>query len=182
MEPKKSQGPSRVAVAGSAVVVCAVLIGASYWLRDDSPQATGEPSPLAASKLQTLYDRCDGGPTEDVVDGRTRTRCETRAHPAFMMEVIGDGDEIESAKMLVPLRGSMNQLLDRMLVGLEMFGLVAGVRADRFLPKEYMDAIGTSKTSLVFEERVYTTQPVANVGLVFSVTPPGAEAEPAPPN
>lgn len=179
MEPKKSQGPSRAAVAGSAVVVCAVLIGAAYWLRDVSPQATGEPSPLAASNLQTLYARCEGGLTQDVVDGRTRTRCETKAHPAFMMEVIGDGDQIESAKMLVPLQGTMNQLLDRMLVGLEMFGLVAGVRADLFLPKEYMDAIGTSKTSLVYQERVYTTQPVTNVGLVFSVTPVVADAEPA---
>jgi len=162
------------------VVVCAVLIGASFWLRDNSPQATGEPSSLATSKLQTLYDRCEDGFSQDVVDGRTRTRCQTQVHPAFMMEVMGEGDEIESAKMLVPLRGSMNQLLDRMLVGLEMFGLMAGVRADRFLPKEYMDAIGTSETSLVFEERVYTTRPVANVGLVFSVTPPGAEPEPEP--
>lgn len=175
MEPKKSQGPSRAAVAASAVVICAVLVGASIWLRDDSPQATGEPPPLAASKLQALYDRCEDGFSQDVVDGRTRTRCQTKAHPAFMMEVYGDGDEIESAKMLVPLRGSMNQLLDRMLAGLEMFSLVAGVRADRFLPKEYMDAIGTSETSLVFEERVYTTKPVANVGLVFLVTPPDAE-------
>jgi hypothetical protein len=182
VEPKKSQGPSRAAIAGSAVVVCAVLIGASIWLRDDSPQATVEPSPLAASKLQALYDRCQDGFSQDVVDGRTRTRCQTKVHPAFMMEVIGEGDEIESAKMLVPLRGSMNQLLDRMLVGLEMFSLMAGVRADRFLPKEYMDAIGTSNTSLVFEDRVYTTQPVANVGLVFSVTPPGAEPEPEPAN
>lgn len=179
MEPKKSQGPSRATVAGSAVVICAVLIGASFWLRDDSPQATVEPSPLAASKLQTLYDRCEDGFSQDVVDGRTRTHCQTKAHPAFMMEVIGEGDQIESAKMLVPLRGSMNQLLDRMLVGLEMFGLVAGVRADRFLPKEYTDAIGTSTTSLVFQERVYTTQPVPNLGLMFSVTPVGADAEPA---
>jgi len=92
-----------------------------------------------------------------------------------MIEVIGEGEEIESANMLVPMRGTMNQLLDRMLLGLEMFGVVAGLQADAFLPKEYLDAIGTSKTSLVFQGRVYTTQPIANVGLMFSVTPVEAD-------
>ena len=79
-------------------------------------------------------------------------------------------DQIERASMLVPLKGTMNQLLDRMLVGLEMFGLVAGVSADRFLPKPYTDAIGTSETHLVYQGRVYRTQPVANLGLMFLVT------------
>jgi len=95
-----------------------------------------------------------------------------------MMDVIGDGEDIERANMLVPLSGTMNQLLDRMLLGLEMFGLVAGVDADVFLPKEYMESIGTSETSLVYQGRLYITQPLANVGLMFSVTPAAAQPEP----
>ena len=95
-----------------------------------------------------------------------------------MMEVIGEGDDIERANMLVPLGGTMNQLLDRMLLGLEMFGLVAGVGADVFLPKEYMESIGTSETSLVYQGRLYITQPLAGVGLMFSVTPAAAQPEP----
>jgi len=96
-----------------------------------------------------------------------------------MLEVIEDGDQIERASMLVPLRGTMNQLLDRMLVGLDMFGLVAGVRADVFLPKEYMDSIGTVETNLVYQGRVYRTQPIANVGLMFSVTPEDDDSAPS---
>lgn len=175
MEQKKSQGPSLAAVAASAVLLCAVLVGAAYWLGDDGEPTPAEPSPLAASTFHTLYERCEGGPVQDVADGRARIRCSCRKHPAFMMEVRGEGEAIERANMLVPLRGTMNQLLDRMLVGLEMFGLVAGVSAERFLPKEYMDSIGTSPTSLVYQGRVYRTKPVANVGLVFSVTLEGAE-------
>ena len=95
-----------------------------------------------------------------------------------MMEVIGEGDDIERANMLVPLGGTMNQLLDRMLLGLEMFGLVAGVGADVFLPKEYMESIGTSETSFVYQGRLYITQPLAEVGLMFSVTPAAAQPEP----
>lgn len=175
-ERKKSQGPSRLVLAASAVGLCVVLVGAAYWFRDDGKPTAGGQSPLAASKLHTLYERCEGGPSQDVIEGRARTRCDTKTHPAFMMEVLGDGEEIESAKMLVPMGGTMNQLLDRMLVGLEMFGLVAGVRADQFLPKEYMDSIGTSETSLVYQGRVYSTAPVATVGLIFAVTPEGADS------
>jgi len=94
-----------------------------------------------------------------------------------MMEVVGEGDEIERANMLVPLSGTMNQLLDRMLLGLEMFGLVAGVGADAFLPKEYMDSIGTRETRLVYQGRLYITQPLAEVGLMFSVTPAADQPE-----
>ncbi len=171
-ERKKSQGPSHAVVGASAVVFCAVLVGAAYWLGVDAGPAAG-PSTLATSRLHTLYERCEEGPSRDVVDGGARTRCTSKTHPAFMLEVIEDADGIESASMLVPLTGTMNQLLDRMLVGLEMFGLVAGVSADLFLPKEYMDAIGTAETRLVYQGRVYRTQPVANVGLMFSVTPDG---------
>jgi len=96
-----------------------------------------------------------------------------------MLEVVEDGDQIERASMLVPLGGTMNQLLDRMLVGLEMFGLVAGVRADLFLPKEYMDAIGTSETRLVYQGRLYITQPIANLGLMFSVTSEDDDSAPS---
>ena len=165
----KSQGPSHLVVGASALVLCAVLVGAAYWLRVEPKPAAAVPSTLAASKLQPLYERCDEGPTRDLVDGRPVTRCTCKTHPAFMMEVIEEGGEIERASMLVPLRGTMNQLLDRMLVGLEMFGLVAGVSADRFLPKGYTDAIGTSETHMVYQGRVYQTRPVPSLGLVFLV-------------
>ncbi len=175
-ERKTSQGPSHATVAASALLVFAVLIGAAYWLGTEGEPTTAEPSALATSTLRALYERCEGGPSHDFFDGRSRARCNSRTHPAFMMEVIGDGEEIERANMLVPLGGTMSQVLDRMLVGLEMFGMVAGVRADLFLPKQYMDAIGTSKTSLVYQGRVYRTEPIPNVGLMFSVTQEGAEA------
>ncbi len=175
-ERKKLQGPSHAVVGASALVFCAVLVGAAYWLRVDAGPAAVGTSTLATSKLHTFYERCEGGSSHDVVDGRPRTRCSSNAHPAFMMEVIGEGDEIERANMLVPLSGTMNQLLDRMLLGLEMFGLVAGVNADVFLPKEYMESIGTSETRLVYQGRLYITQPLTNVGLMFSVTPEGDDA------
>ncbi len=179
MERKKSQGPSHAVVGASALVFCAVLVGAAYWFRvDPGPAAVGTAT-LATSKLHSFYERCEGGPSHEVVDGRLRTHCANKEHPAFMLEVIEDGDQFERANMLVPLRGTMNQLLDRMLVGLEMFGLVAGVRADLFLPKEYMDSIGTTETILVYQGRVYRTQPVANLGLVFSVAPEGDESAPS---
>ena len=180
MEAKKSQGPSVAAIAGSAVLLCAVLVGAALWLRDDGKPATADRGPIAASTLQPIYDRCESDLSQDVVDGRTRTRCDRKSHPAFMLEVLGTGDEIETAKMLVPLGGNMNELLDRMLVGLEMFGLVAGVPVDQFMPKEHTDAIGTSRTSLVYQGRVYTTDRIASVGLMFAVTP--EESKPAPAN
>jgi len=174
-ELKKSQGPSHAVVAASAALLCAVLLGAAYWLGDDGETTTAEPSPLAASTLQTFYDRCEDGPSRELVDGRTRIRCETTVHPAFLMEVMSDGEKIESAKMLVLMDGSTNERLDRILAGLEMFGLMAGVSAEEFLPKEYMDAIGTSKTSLAYQGRLYSTQPILNVGLMLAVTPERAE-------
>ena len=178
MEPKKSQRPGLATLAGGAVLVCVLLIGAAYFLRDDNTRATGEHSSPAASTLHEILARCEEEPTEDTIDGRTRTRCATKVHPAFMIDVISEGDDLVSAKMLTPMRGTMNQLLDRMLLGLEMFGAVAGAQADAFLPKEYLDAIGTSKTSLVFQGRAYTTEPIANVGLIFAVTPADADSAP----
>jgi len=177
-ERKKSQGPSHAVVGASALIFCAVLVAAAYWLRVDAGPAAVGTSTLATSKFHTFYERCEGGPSHDVVDGRPQTRCASKVHPAFMLEVIEEGDQIERATMLVPLGGTMNQLLDRMLVGLEMFGLVAGVPADVFLPKEYMDSIGTAETNLVYQGRVYRTQPVANVGLIFLVTPEDDDAAP----
>jgi hypothetical protein len=77
---------------------------------------------------------------------------------------------------MVPMSGTMNKVLERMLVGLEMFGLVAGVQPDVFLPKDYLDAIGTSETRFVYQGRLYMTQPIANVGLIFSVMPEPADS------
>jgi len=175
MQPKKTQGPSRVTVAASAVVVCAVLVGAAYFFRDDSQQPA---SPITASSLAAILARCEEGPTQDLVDGRARVRCAADTHPAFLIEAIGSGEEIDSAKMLVPMRGSTNEILDRILLGLEMFGAIAGTRADAFLSKEYLDAIGISKTSVVFEGRMYSTGPIPEVGLIFAVTPPDEESAP----
>jgi hypothetical protein len=180
MELKKSQGPSLATVAGSAALLCVLLVAVSYFFRDDGQGATGGQSPPtapAASTLQPLLDRCEEGSTEDAGEGRTRTRCAAKKHPAFMMEAIDEGGEIETASLMVPMGGTMNKVLDRTLVGLEMFGLVAGVQPEVFLPKDYLDAIGTSETSFVYQGRLYMTQPVANVGLVFAVMPePAASA------
>jgi len=169
MQPKKSQGPSRATIAGSAVLVCAVLVGAAYFLRDDRQQ---QPSPVIAPWLDAIVARCEEGPTHDIIDGRVRTRCATETHPAFLIEVIGSGDETDSAKMLVPMRGSTNDILDRILFGLDMFGAIAGARPETFLSKEYLDAVGLSKTGVVFQGRLYSTGPIPEVGLILAVTPP----------
>jgi hypothetical protein len=174
MQPKKSQGPSRTTVAGSAVVVCAVLLSAAYFLREDSQ---AQAWPVTAPWLDAILARCEEGPTHDLVDGRVRTRCSAETHPAYLIEVIGSGDEIDSAKMLVPMRGSTNDILDRILFGLEMFGAIAGAKPESFLSKEYLDAIGLSNTGEVFEGRLYSTGPIPEVGLIFAVTPPDEESE-----
>jgi len=185
---KESQGPSRAIVAGSAALLCVLLVGVSYFLRDDSQGAPAEQSSPsasgalahgapAASTLKPLLERCEEGFNEDAGGGRTRTRCTSKRHPAFMMELLGAGDEIERASMLVPMRGTMSQLLERTQLGLELFGLVAGAQADVFLPRDYLDALGTSETSFVFEGRVYITQPIENVGVLFVVTPEAADSE-----
>ena len=73
--------------------------------------------------------------------------------------------------LLVPMSGTTSHLSERMQVGLQLFSLVAGRQADAFLPKDYLDAMGSSETSFVFEERVYITQPIEKVGLIFVVMP-----------
>ena len=93
-----------------------------------------------------------------------------------MIEVVGKGDDVYSAGMMVPMRGSVTELPDRIQLGLEMFGLVAGVQAEVFLPRDYIDAIGTREISFPFEGRSYVTQPVANVGLLFVVRPGAGDA------
>ena len=187
MEPKKSQGPSRAVVAGSAAFFCVLLVGAAFFSRDVSPDAVGEQATPAASEtsgfvvtgapapstLKPILDRCEEGFSEDAGDGRTRTRCTAKKHPAFMMELISEGDEVERASMLVPLRGTMSEVLERQQAGLDLFGLVAGAEADVFLPREFLDAMGTSETRFVFQGRMYVTQPIPKVGLIFLVVPEG---------
>jgi hypothetical protein len=176
MESKKSQGRALATVAGSVVLLCAVLFGAAYVIENDAPPQPDEKAPLATSSLRALFARCDEKPVEESVDGRVQTRCTSRKHPAFMIAVTEEGEQVHSASMLVPMRGTTSQLLERRLLGLEMFEAVAGARADAFLPKEYVDAIGTRETRFAFEGRVYVTQPVASVGLIFLVTPGDSEA------
>lgn len=171
MKRKKSQGPSLAAVAGSAVLLCAVLVGSAYWLRDETPSGPVEPRLPAASTLQSIIERCEGEVERAPFGEGTRTRCTRKSHPAFMVEIVDQEGEFQHATMMVPMQGNMNRLLDRMLVGVELFGAVAGVPADRFLPKSYTEAIGTRETELVYEGRAYRTKPMANVGLIFSVTP-----------
>ena len=184
MDSKKSQRPGLATVAGSAVLLCALLAGVAYFLRDrgagdvvdDGDQAptsaTWTPADaVAVATLNTLVARCEEGSNEDAGSGRTKTRCTARSHPAFMLEVIGKGDEVERASLMVPMKGDMNKLLDRILLGVEFFSMVAGTQADAFLSKEYLDAIGTAPTKTSFQGRVYMTKPVANVGLIFGVMP-----------
>ena len=177
MEPKKSQGPGLAKIAGSAVLVCLLLVGAAYLFKDRSQSASGEQGSLATSRLQSILTRCEDTPVVDLDDGRERLRCGNKSHPAFMIEVTGNAEDIYSAGMMVPMRGSVSELQERMQLGLEMFGLIAGVQAEVFLPRDYIDAIGTRETSFAFEGRSYVTQPVANVGLVFVVRPEAGDAE-----
>ena len=76
---------------------------------------------------------------------------------------------------MVPLYGRTQMLEERKLVGLELFSLIAGVPADSFLPPEQLAELGTRETRFVREGLVYRTQPMASVGLVFTVTPASAD-------
>ena len=176
-------------VAGSAAFFCVLLVGAAYFFRDVSPDAVASrrllrllrppgcsPRGRRAFDAQADSRPLRGGFSEDAGDGRTRTRCTAKKHPAFMMELISEGDEVERASMLVPLRGTMSEVLERQQVGLDLFGLVAGAEADVFLPREFLDAMGTSETRFVFQGRMYVTQPIPKVGLMFVVVPEGAES------
>ena len=190
MEQKKSQGSSRAMVAGSAAFFGVVLIGAAFFFRDEGLDTTGQQAGPAASEtsgfaaagaasaslLKPLLERCEEGGTGDAGGGRTRTRCIAKSHPAFMMELIGAGEQVERASMLVPMTGTMSEVLDRTQLGLDLFSLVAGAQADDFLPGDYLGAMGTSETSFVFEGRVYITQPMANAGLLFVVMPEPADS------
>ncbi|MBW2160382.1 MAG: hypothetical protein JRH14_10555 [Deltaproteobacteria bacterium] len=164
-----------------------VLVGAWYVLRSDGEQVSGEQAAPAApvssaapgeSALQTILAGCDERSTEDVPDGRRRTRCTTEDYPSFLLEVIEQGDKIYSSKMLVPLAVTTNEVIMWRRRGLEMFGAMAGAQPQVFLPEEFLDAIGASRTTFVFEGRQYTTLPIPNVGLAFGVTPEGTESAP----
>jgi len=171
MNGKKSQGPSRVTLATSAMVLCAVLVGVAYFMRDESTSIVGAPSSPAASALQPLFDRCTGERSTEVVDGLNRTTCTSQTHPAFMVYQDANDSVIVRAGVMVPLHGRSEDLAERKLVGLEMFGLMAGEPADSFLPPEAVADIGVRSTRIMREGLAYETQPMANVGLVFTVGP-----------
>ncbi|UCH28726.1 MAG: hypothetical protein JSV06_10665 [Myxococcales bacterium] len=179
MKSKKSQGPSRAALVASAVILSAVLVGSAYFSRDENARSSrARPSP-AASTLQPLFERCDGEPTVEVVDGLTRTTCTCREHPTFMIHTDVDGEAIERAGLMVPMYGREQDLEERKLVGLELFSLIAGAPAETFLPPEQLAEIGVRQTRFTHKGLTYATQPVGNVGLVFSVNhaPPDAASE-----
>ena len=180
MESKKSQGPSRATLVSSAVVVCAVLVGAAYFMRDEGVTTVVAPSSPAASALQPLFERCEGEPNVEVVDGLTRTTCTSQTHPAFMVYQDVNDSVIVRAGLMVPMYGRAEDLTERKLVGLEMFSLMAGQPAESFLTPEMVADIGVRTTRVLREGLAYGTQPMANVGLVFTVTP--AAADPAAPN
>ena len=178
MDGKKSQGPSRATLATSAMVVCAVLVGAAYFMRDESTSIVGAPSSPAASTLQPLFDRCTGERSTEVVDGLSRTTCTSQTHPAFMVYQDANDSVIVRAGVMVPLHGRSEELAERKLVGLELFGLMAGEPADSFLPPEAMADIGVRGTRIMREGLAYETQPMANVGLVFTVSPAIGDSTP----
>lgn len=172
MEPKKSQGPSRGVLVASAIMICVVLLGAAYFMRDGSSRSESRREPPAISTLDPLWARCDDEPTVEMVEGLSRTTCTARTHPAFMMFADTDGDAIHKAGLMVPLRGRRGELAERTAVGLELFSLMAGEPADSFLPPELMADIGVRETHFERDGLLYVTQPMAEVGLVFSVIPP----------
>lgn len=176
MGPKQSKRPSHLTVAASALAVCAILVGAAYFLRDPQAMPAAELSPPNNPGIAALLERCDEPPALEVQDGRTRTRCTVRAHPAFMIELLSEGDDVYAASVLVPLRGAREKLLERMLTGIQLFEAVAGTSAESFMPQDYMASIGAAETSVVFEGRSYSTQPVPGVGLIFVVRPEAASS------
>ena len=176
MEPKKSQGLSRTTLLTRAVVLCVALIGAAYFFRDESQRVEANASLPAASTLQPLFERCTGEPQSEVVDGLTRTTCTSQSHPAFMVYQDADSDVIVRAGLMVPMYGRDQQYQERKLLGLEMFSLIAGSPAETFLEPEILGDIGVGVTRVVHEGLVYQTQPMANVGLVFTVLPAPADS------
>lgn len=169
MEPEKPQGPSRAVLVGSAALLCVALVGVAYFLRDDAGSTVPAAASPAASTLQPLFERCTGAPTVEMVEGATRTTCTESGHPSFMVyQDVSDG-AIQRAGLMVPMYGRSQQLEERKLVGLELFSLFAGAPAEAFLPPDQLAVIGAQQTRFAREGWVYLTQPMANVGLVFSV-------------
>jgi hypothetical protein len=177
MEPKKSQGPRRAVLVASAAILVAVLVGSAYFLRDESARSVGASSSPATSKLRPLFERCNQEPSLEVVEGLTRITCTSQSHPAFMVYSDADGDRIVRAGLMVPMPGGEQQRAERKLVGLELFSLMAGVDAETFLPAELVADIGIRETRFTREGWEYATQPMANVGLVFTVLPASEAAE-----
>ena len=177
MESKESQGPSRAVLVTSAVVLCAALIGAVYFMRGETASSIGAAESPAASTLQPLFERCGGEPSVEVVDGLTRTTCTSQAHPAFMVYQDANDSMIVRAGLMVPLYGREQELAERKLVGLEMFALMAGEPVETFVPPAAMADIGVRATRVTRQGLTYSTQPVANVGLIFTVLPAAADSE-----
>jgi len=161
----------------SAVVLCAVLVCAAYFMRDESASIVGAAESPAASTLQPLFERCEGEPSVEVVDGLTRTTCTSQTHPAFMVYQDANDSVIVRAGLMVPLYGREQDLAERKLVGLEMFTLMAGEPVDTFLPPAAMADIGVRATRVTRKGLAYSTQPIANVGLIFTVLPTAADSE-----
>ena len=174
MGPKQSKRPSHLTIAASALGICAILVGAAYFLRDPQPMPSQELRPPDNPGIAALLERCDEPPALELQDGRTRIRCTAKSHPAFMIELLSEGDDIYAASVLVPMRGAREKLLERMLTGVELFEAVAGTSAESFMPQDYMASIGTAETSIEFEGRSYSTQPIPGVGLIFVVRPSAA--------
>jgi hypothetical protein len=169
MEATKPQGPSRAVLIGSAALLTLVLVGAAYFLGDSSPAMLARPS-LVASTFQPLLERCDDEPRTEPRDGTVRTSCLRREDPAFAFYAEARGDAIEKAGLMVPASSREEDRDARTSLGLELFSLIAGVPAQSFIPTEQLQDIGSAKTELVRDGLVYVTEPVAGVGLVFSVS------------
>lgn len=169
MKSQESPVPSRASLIASAAFICVVLAGAAVFFRDESPPPRDARLSPAPAALQPLLRRCGETPKVEVLDGVTRRTCTGREHPVFMLYVDTSGDVVQRAGLMVPMPGRRQELEERKLVGLELFSLVAGVPAESFLPPDMLAEIGTRETRIVRDGLVYMTQPMANVGLVFSV-------------
>jgi hypothetical protein len=171
MDTKKSQGPSRAVLAVSAVVLCALLIGAALFLRDENKAPKPAASSPAASTIQPLFDRCTGEPSNEVVDGLDRTTCTSQDHPAFMVYLDSHDGTVVRAGLMVPMYGREEDRIERNEVGLELFRLMAGAPAETFMAPDLLAQIGVTETRVERGGLVYQTRPMANVGLVFAVFP-----------
>ncbi len=178
MDAKKSRGPSRSVLVAGAVASCAVLVGAAYFLWNETQRPKPAASAPAASALQPLFDQCEGEPSVEIVDGLTRTTCTNQTHPAFMIYQDADERAIVRAGLMVPTHGLQSLYEERKLVGLELFSLMAGAPAETFLRPEVMSQIGVSETRVVREGLVYQTSAIADIGLIFTVAPEPAPTEP----